>query len=340
LGRDLIHGPDEEERWFPLESFRIFFSADTHGNTVVWRKWLSAVQVYKADVLIFAGDLTGKAIVPVFDYGDHYEAEVLGQKRKAKTKEELQKLLDFIEGLSYYYIVATPEEIQEIAADPKKQAELFERLMKERMKKWLDLIIEKLNLNEVLPIVMPGNDDEQYIDEVIKSYEDRGIVYPLDKVVEIPLGYAIISHEYVNPTPWNTPREAPEPKLKKMLEQKIKWAMDKGYTNFDKIIFNFHCPPWNTKLDLAPKLTKDLKPVYIGGKPVMVHVGSKAVREVIEKYQPILGLHGHIHESYASDKIGRTVVLNPGSEYSEGILRGFVVELTEEGLKNWWKIEG
>ncbi|RLG41883.1 MAG: phosphoesterase [Thermoproteota archaeon] len=323
-----------------MESFRIFFSADTHGNTVVWRKWLSAVQVYKADVLIFAGDLTGKAIVPVFDYGDHYEAEVLGQKRKAKTKEELQKLLDFIEGLSYYYIVATPEEIQEIAADPKKQAELFERLMKERMKKWLDLIIEKLNLNEVLPIVMPGNDDEQYIDEVIKSYEDRGIVYPLDKVVEIPLGYAIISHEYVNPTPWNTPREAPEPKLKKMLEQKIKWAMDKGYTNFDKIIFNFHCPPWNTKLDLAPKLTKDLKPVYIGGKPVMVHVGSKAVREVIEKYQPILGLHGHIHESYASDKIGRTVVLNPGSEYSEGILRGFVVELTEEGLKNWWKIEG
>jgi Icc-related predicted phosphoesterase len=38
--------------------------------------------------------------------------------------------------------------------------------------------------------------------------------------------------------------------------------------------------------------------------------------------------------------VGRTVVINPGSEYSEGLLRGFVIELEPDGLKNYWKIEG
>ncbi len=320
-----------------MGTFRLFFAADTHGNTVVWRKWLNAVNVYKANVIILAGDLTGKAIVPVFDYGDHYEAEVLGQKRKAKDKEELQKVLDLIEGIGYYYIVLTPDEAQEIAANQKKMEELFKKVMTDRMRKWLDLVLEKVNIKEVTAIVMPGNDDEFYIDDVIKEYEDRGIIYPLDKVVELQYGYQIISHDYVNPTPWDTPREAPEKKLKKMIEDKIKKF---GITDFSKVIFNFHAPPFNTKLDLAPKLDKDLKPIYVGGKPLMVHVGSTAVRELEEKYQPLLGLHGHIHESYASDKIGRTIVLNPGSEYTEGILRGFIVEFDENGLKNWWKIEG
>ncbi len=317
--------------------FRMFFSADTHGNTVVWRKWLNAVNVYKATVIIFAGDLTGKAIVPIFDKGGRYEAEVLGQKRVAKSEEELRKLQDFIEGIGYYSVVLTPEEVQEIAASPKKQEELFRELMTARMRKWLDLVLEKVNVKEVIPIVMPGNDDELYIDDVIKEYEDRGIVYPLDKVVEIPYGYQIVSHEYVNPTPWNTPREAPEKKLEKMLRERIGRLET---SDFKKVIFNFHPPPYDTKLDLAPKLDKDLKPVYVGGKPLMVHVGSTAVRKMEEEYQPLLGLHGHIHESYASDRIGETVVLNPGSEYTEGILRGFIVEFMEDGLKNWWKIEG
>lgn len=316
---------------------RMFFAADIHGNTVVWRKWLNAVNVYKANVIILAGDLTGKAIVPIFDRGDHYEAEIVGRKYSAKTSDELKELMNRIESFSYYYAVLRPEEIQEIAADPKKQEELFRKLMIERMAKWLDLLIEKVDVKNVTSIVMPGNDDERYVDETIKSYEDRGVIYPLDKTVELNYGYKIVSHEYVNPTPWSTPREAPEDKLEKMLKEKIDRS---GIKDFSKALFNFHCPPIDTKLDLAPKLDKNLKPVYVGGKPVLVHVGSKAVRKLIESYQPLMGLHGHIHESYASDKIGKTVVINPGSEYSEGLLRGFVVELEPDGLRNYWKIEG
>lgn len=314
---------------------RCYFSVDVHGNTIVWRKWINAVNVYKANVLILSGDLTGKAIIPIYDKNGYYEAEFLGRKYTINNNDELKKLEEQIENIGYYYKVMTMKEAQELAADEKKLENLFKELITERIRKWMDLLLEKVNTREVIVMAMPGNDDEFWVDEVIKEYGDRGIIYPLDKIVELPYGYEVVSNDYVNPTPWKTPREVDEKKLEKMLEEKIKKVH-----NMEKAIFNFHPPPYNTKLDLAPKLDKNMKIVYVGGKPLMIHVGSTAVRKMIEKYQPLMGLHGHIHESYASDKIGRTIVVNPGSEYTEGILRGFIIELDEHGIKNYWKVEG
>ncbi|MCI2415202.1 MAG: hypothetical protein MPF33_08205 [Candidatus Aramenus sp.] len=87
-----------------------------------------------------------------------------------------------------------------------------------------------------------------------------------------------------------------------------------------KAILNFHAPPYDTKLDQA----------FVDGK--RVHVGSRAVRDLINEYRPLLGLHGHIHESWATDKVGGTVVVNPGSEAYEGILR-FSIVMVERQLK-------
>jgi len=314
---------------------RCYFSTDVHGSTRVWRKWLNAPAVYKAQVLILAGDLTGKAVVPIFDKGGRYETEFLGTKYTVKSKNELEKIEEMIAAIGYYSKVMTEEEAREISSNPKKMEDLFKEVIVNRMRKWLDLLIEKVNTKEVVTIVMPGNDDEFWVDDVIKEYSDRGVIYPLDKIVELPYGFEIVSNDYVNPTPWNTPREADEGKLEKMLKKKVNKVR-----NMEKALFNFHAPPYNTKLDLAPKLDKNMKIVYVGGKPEMVHVGSKAVRKVEEECQPLMGLHGHIHESYASDKIGKTVVVNPGSEYTEGILRGFIIELDKNGLKNYWKVEG
>jgi hypothetical protein len=56
-------------------------------------------------------------------------------------------------------------------------------------------------------------------------------------------------------------------------------------------------------------------------------VGSTAVRSFIERHQPMLGLHSHIHESKNSAMIGRTLCLNPGSKYQDGVLDGALVEL-------------
>ena len=66
----------------------------------------------------------------------------------------------------------------------------------------------------------------------------------------------------------------------------------------------------------------------------MYGAGSTAVRQAIEKYQPLLSLHGHIHESRGETKIGRTVAINPGSEYGEGVLRGAIITLSGDNVES------
>jgi Icc-related predicted phosphoesterase len=145
----------------------------------------------------------------------------------------------------------------------------------------------------------------------------------------------MISLDYVNPTPWDTPREDSEKGLGKRIDKLVAKLGDPG-----EAIFNLHAPPYGTMLDLAPELDGNKKPVTVAGQVNFVHVGSKAVREAIEKYQPLIGLHGHIHESAGHDKIGDTTVVNPGSEYGEGILRGYIVEIADSRVVNQWKVEG
>src|SRR6202023_3487600 len=98
-----------------------------------------------------------------------------------------------------------------------------------------------------------------------------------------------------------------------------------------QVVVNFHNPPYSSGLDFAAELDANLMPVLRGGKPSIIPVGSKAVREAIKKYQPVVGLHGHIHESRGAQKIGRTLCLNPGSDYSSGVLRGAVLDIAQDG---------
>jgi len=226
----------------------------------------------------------------------------------------------------------------EIAHDPKKQDELFKKLMIESIERWMKLIMEKVDLSRTRVIVNPGNDDIFEIDPIIKRYEEESkgrIIYPLDKVVWLDDKHPMISCEWTNPTPWNTPREEPEDKLKKRLEEKFKLVKD-----YENLVCNFHCPPYDSGIDMAPKLDKNLKPILVGGHPVMVPVGSKAIREVIEKYQPLLCLHSHIHESPGEVYIGRTLCINPGSEYDRGIFRAYIFDLEPSGIGKHWRTYG
>lgn len=314
---------------------RIFFAVDVHGSTLVWRKWIGVPEVYKANVLILAGDLTGKVLVPIIKQPDGtYTASYFGRRWVLKTEAEVKEMEEKLENAGAYYIRVTREEFEDLKANPQKVDKIMSELMRERLRKWLEMLLQKIDTREIMTIVMPGNDDDLSIDEVIKGFEDKGVIYPLDKVIEIE-GYEVISSPYVNPTPWNTYREMDEKQLEKHLRSLIK-----RLSKPENAIFNFHCPPYNTHLDLAPKLDKNLRPVVIAGMVQYEHVGSKAVRKVIEEYQPILGLHGHIHESAGVDRIGKTIVLNPGSEYSEGVLRGYIIEVDREGVKNYWRVEG
>ena len=88
----------------------------------------------------------------------------------------------------------------------------------------------------------------------------------------------------------------------------------------ERAVFNLHAPPYGTQLDEAPLLDENLVVQASLGQVRMVAVGSTAVRDAEQTYQPMLGLHGHIHESSGIRRIGRTVVINPGSDYSTGAL--------------------
>ncbi|HYZ55067.1 MAG TPA: hypothetical protein VE733_16400, partial [Streptosporangiaceae bacterium] len=93
--------------------------------------------------------------------------------------------------------------------------------------------------------------------------------------------------------------------------------------------------------DQAMTLDEQFRPVLKSGSPVITGVGSVAVRDALRTYQPLLGLHGHIHESRGEARIGRSKSINPGSEYSEGVLRGALITLSaKKGLRGYQLVAG
>lgn len=313
---------------------RIFFAADAHGSTEVWKKWLNTSKHHDPDVLMLCGDLTSKALVPIIEERKGYTCHYFDKKWKLKTEEDVRKMEDRLAAVGVLSMRCTPEEVAELQADQKKVTKTIHDAIMARMKEWLDLLVKRIDTKKITVIAMPGNDDDPDVDAIIKSYEDRGVIYPLDRVVKLN-GYELISLAHVTPTPWDTPREMTEEQFEKEIDRLMGKVKDPR-----KAILNFHMPPHETTLDLAPELTKDLKVVSDLSHVVMTHVGSKAIRSAIERYQPLLGLHGHIHESDGLEWLGETVVINPGSEYEKGILRGYIIDIVDDKIGSYLRISG
>jgi uncharacterized protein len=303
---------------------RIFFVTDIHGSNLCYRKYLNALKVYNVDVGILLGDLTGKVLVPLIEKaGGGWETTLMGQHTDANTQEELEKLKKTIETLGYYWVHQTPDEFHTYRDDPKLVDGLFKQLMLQRLKEWIALADERLAGSNYKVYMAAGNDDHFEVDQVI---EDSKVIVNCNNKNVMVGEHEMITFSWTNPTPWNTPREKPDEELEPMLEQLVAQVKDKS-----NAIFNFHAPPYGFALDLAPELTKDL----IQAADRKIHVGSRAVAKMIEKYQPLIGLHGHIHESRGAQKIRRSLIINPGSEYSEGILKGAVVVLEKGKVKDY-----
>jgi Icc-related predicted phosphoesterase len=303
---------------------KIFFVTDIHGSNTCFRKYLNALKVYNVDVGILLGDLTGKVLVPIVEKaGGGWHTTLMGQYTDVPDKAELEKLKKTIELMGYYWVHQSPEEFKEFKDDPKKVDTLFKQLMISRLKEWIALADERLVNTPYKVYMAPGNDDHFEVDKIIA--DSLAIVNCNDK--NVMLGdHEMVTFAWTNPTPWDTPREKPDEELEPMLEKLVGTVKDKGNS-----IFNFHAPPYGFALDMAPELTKDL----VQAADRKHHVGSHAVAKMIEKYQPLVGLHGHIHESRGVQKIRKTTIINPGSEYSEGILRGVVVILEKNKVKDY-----
>jgi Icc-related predicted phosphoesterase len=305
-------------------AIKIFFVTDIHGSNLCYRKYLNALKVYGVDVGILLGDLTGKVLVPLVEKaGGGWKTTLMGTHRDINSKEELEALKKTIEMLGYYWVHQTPDEFSAYRDDPKKVDTLFKQLMMSRLQEWIALADERLAGTRFKVYMAPGNDDHFEVDQIIE--DSKAIVNCNNKNVMVG-DHEMITFSWANPTPWNTPREKPDEELEPMLEELISMLKDKS-----NAIFNFHVPPYGFALDLAPELSKDL----VQAADRKIHVGSYAVARMIEKYQPLIGLHGHIHESRGAQKIKRTLIINPGSEYSEGILKGVVIVLDKGKVKDY-----
>lgn len=303
---------------------KIFFVTDIHGSNICYRKFLNALKAYNVDVGILLGDLTGKVLIPLVEKaGGGWETHLMGQHTVVNTQEELDKLKKTIELMGYYWVHQTPEEFKEHHDDPQKVDTLFKQLMLQRLKEWMILADERLAGTTFKVYMAPGNDDHMEVDQVI---EDSSAIVNCNNRNVMLGDHEMVTFSWANPTPWNTPREKPDEELEPMLEELVSTVKDKATS-----IFNFHAPPYGFALDLAPELTKDL----VQAADRKIHVGSRAVAKMIEKYQPLLGLHGHIHESRGVQKIRKTTIINPGSEYSEGILKGVVIMLEKGKVSDY-----
>jgi len=300
---------------------------------MLWRKFINAAGFYGVEVLIMGGDIAGKAVVPIVQRNTaFYAPAVTGEQ--AFAEDQLPALERRIRDLGLYPYQMTEEKLTAVEHDQGAIDALFLQIMRETLERWLNLADERLRGKGVRLYVMLGNDDEPVLREVLAS--SPLVVDPEDRIVELGEGFQMLSCGFANPTPWHSPREMPEEELQRHIEHSVSQLTDPA-----RSVFNLHVPPIRTAIDTAPVIDENLSPVIQGGSLLMGPAGSEAVRAVIEKYQPLIALHGHIHESRGTSKIGKTVCINPGSAYGEGVLHGALFELDKrKGLKRYQLISG
>jgi Icc-related predicted phosphoesterase len=296
---------------------RIFFATDIHGSEICWRKFLNAGKFHKADVLVMGGDMTGKAMVPIVARDGGWRLSLQDQEHLLTTEDEVRAMEKRISDRGYYPIRLTPDEVTAWEADPALVDARFKAVMMANVERWMALADERLKGTAIRCVVSPANDDIFELDPIIDAAE----LVSLGESNTIELdGFTMVSTGYANPTPWNTFRELPEDELRTRIDGLLADIPDRR-----RAIFNFHAPPYGSNLDSAPELKADM--TYVAGGRALIPVGSHAVRDAIIEYAPVLSLHGHIHEGRGAVKIGRTLAVNPGSSYEDGVLQAAIVDL-------------
>lgn len=315
------------------EITRLFYAGDVHGSRVCWKKFVNAAGHYPADALVMGGDLTGKALVPIVREGDgSYCARVIGELRTARTAQELDEMQRAISSNGMYPLIVERDEAAALAEDSTRLEAAFARVLLDELRLWVEIADERLAGTDTHAYVIPGNDDPWEIDAVLAAGTR---VIACDETVQAIGPHELVSFGYSNRTPWHTPRELDENDIYTRLRGLVDQLEDPG-----RAILNVHVPPYESSLDTAYEVDEDLRYVLKGGQPREVPTGSPAVRQIIEETQPLLSLHGHIHESRGVTKIGRTVAINPGSDYASGHLDGCLVHLAPDRVINQYLVSG
>ncbi len=317
----------------------LYFATDIHGSERTFRKFINAGKFYHAQVLVMGGDIIGKMAVPIIrGGGGRYRATLQGRTEHFEGDEALQKLRERIGTLGFYSRVLEEDEFRELAADPSRVDAMFHELARERLESWVDLAEARLAGTGIKCYVTGGNDDYPDVLTSLHRPGAEAVVACEGRVVPIDDAHTMISMGFSTPTPWKTPREIPDDQLGLMIEEMIAQVADPSHC-----VFNFHDPPVDSTLDTCPELDWSTDPpsqIVKAGQVVLHGAGSKSVRKAIEAHQPLAGLHGHIHESAGATRIGRTLCVNPGSEYGEGVLRGVLLNLAGGKVESYQLTSG
>ena len=306
---------------------KLFFATDIHGSDICWSKFLNAGKFYEADVLILGGDMTGKAVVPfIHQGGNKYRITLLEQVFDVSTDEEIQDMIKRVRSRGYYPYVTNPDELIELQNKPELVHGIFLSQVLGVVEQWMELADKKLDGTGMKVYCCPGNDDMDEVDAIVRA--SRHVIHAEGQVISLDDHHEMIASGWSNRTPWDTHREEDEDQLKVRYEAMISKLKDPR-----NAVFNVHVPPYKSSLDEAPELDKDLRPVLAG--QALKPVGSTALRDVIQKHQPLLGLHGHIHEGRGATRIGKTLCINPGSMYEQGTLLGALVKLGRDKIENY-----
>jgi Icc-related predicted phosphoesterase len=301
---------------------RILFATDVHGSDRCFRKFLNSASFYGVDDLVLGGDITGKLMVPIVRNRDGTCDCRYGDTAYAGLDESgVEELKGRIRGFGHYVVTVDEDELARLQ-DTEHRDRVFREVVRESVEVWVALAEERLRGTGVRCFMAPGNDDFLSIDP---AFEGSDVVeFAENRLLRLDDTHEMITTGYSNPTPWDTERELPEPELRERIE-----AMARAVQAPENLVAVLHPPPYHSGLDDAPQLNERLEMKLDAGGVQMAPVGSTAVREFIEQTQPLLGLHGHVHEGRGAINIGRTLCLNPGSSYTEGILSAAIVEIGE-----------
>ncbi|MHB1908008.1 MAG: metallophosphoesterase family protein [Nitrososphaerales archaeon] len=296
---------------------RFLFASDIHSSETVWRKILGYAKSSDLDVVI-GGDLCSSDLDIRFAIDEGSQRFKLGEESGGKivNRDGLVAFQDRTRSKGSYCALVTRREYTELKHNKPKMEKLFKDVAVRELEKSFAEAESKLSRSGRKIYLLCGNDDYQEAADFVANYKSKVIVPFEDRFVELGSSHELlIGLGQSNPDPsgiLHFPRQREEYEIMQVLRK-----ISKG-VEMSKTILVTHPPPHGTKLD-----------VIDSGE----HIGSTSVRQFIEEFEPIIGLHGHIHESPGTDylvgrKSGSEIpVINPGSEYEKGILNGIVVEI-------------
>src|SRR5438067_2602149 len=217
----------------------LFFATDIHGSRLCFRKFISSLDFYGADIAILGGDMTGKMIVPIVHQGEgRYRATVAGQELKL-SGDEVSELEGRLADAGYYPRTMEQDEYAELERQPEQVDSLFAEAMVQTLRDWNDLAERKYAGTARKIYVAPGNDDPWFVDEVLAELPRFELLE--GQVVPLADRYEMMTTGYSTSTPWNTHRVVSEEELRGKID-----SLARNLRSTATAIFNLHDPPYNT----------------------------------------------------------------------------------------------